>query len=143
MKKNNRDYTPYFNPATYEVIDKVTGDVIDVQIFIERVTKDKWEKVYAKTLAEYIGIGGSASCKVLAYLISDRDSKNLILGTQQEIADNLEISKKSVSNVFKLLREMDMLKEIRSGCYFLSPKVISYGNKVHGAMLLRIWGEIE
>ena len=140
MKK---DFSPYFNPATYEVTDKVTGEVIDVQIFIERVTKDKWEKVYAKTLAEYIGIGGGASCKVLAYLITSRTSKNLINGTQQEIADELSISKKSVSTVFKILREREMLKEIRSGCYFLSPNVISYGNRVHGAMLLRIWGEID
>lgn len=138
-----RDHTEYFNPSTYEVTDKVTGDVVDIQLFIERVNKDKWEKAYAKTLAEYIGIGGGAASKVLAHLISARDSKNLILGTQAEISKELKISKKSVSTVFKVLRERDMLKEIRSGCYFLSPKVIAYGNRIHGAMLLRIWGEIE
>lgn len=138
-----KDHSEYFNPSTYEITDKITGEVVDIQLFIERVTKDKWEKAYAKTIAEYIGIGGSASCKVLAHLISARDSKNLILGTQREIAKELQIAPKSVSTVFKVLRERDMLKEIRSGCYFLSPKVIAYGNRVHGAMLLRIWGEIE
>ena len=140
MKK---DYSNYFNPDTYEVTDKVTGEVVDIKLFISRVTKDKWEKSYAKTLAEYIGIGGTASCKVLAYLISNRTSKNLILGTQKEIAEELMISKKSVSTIFKILRERRMLKEVRSGCYFLSPKVIAYGNKVHGAMLLRVWGDID
>lgn len=138
-----KEHIEYFNPATYEVTDKVTGEVLDIQLFIERVNKDKWEKAYAKTLAEYIGIAGGAASKVLAHLISSRDSKNLILGTQAEISKELQISTKSVSTVFRILREKDMLKEIRSGCYFLSPKVIAYGNRVHGAMLLRIWGELE
>ena len=133
----------YFNPATYAVIDKVTGEEVDIQLFIERVTKDKWERAYAKTLADYIGIGGNASCKVLAYLISFKDSKNVINGTQEELANNMGVSKKTVNTVFGILKEKDMLKEIRSGCYFLSPKVICYGNRVHGAMLLRIWGEID
>ena len=133
----------YFNPATYIVLDKVTGEEVDIKLFIERVNKDKWEKTYAKTLAEYIGIGGTASCKVLAYLIQFRDSKNLILGTQEGIAKELQISKKTVTTVFGVLYERQMLKEVRSGCYFLSPNVISYGNRVHGAMLLRIWGELD
>ncbi len=138
---NMKNIPPHFNPDTYAVIDKVTGEEIDIKIFISRINKDKWEKAYAKTLAEYIGISGSASSKVLAFLISSRTSKNLILGTQQEIADDLQISKKSVSTVFGKLRKNDMLKEIRSGCYFLTPKIISCGNNLHGAMLLRIWGE--
>lgn len=133
----------YFNPATYAVIDRITGEEVDVRLFVERVTKDKWERAFAKTLAEYIGIGGNASCKVLAYIISFHDSKNLVHGTHAEIAKELQISKKTVTTVFGILKERDMLKEIRSGCYFLSPKVLAYGNKVHGAMLMRIWGEID
>jgi len=129
----------HFNPETYAVIDKVTGEEVDIKIFISRINKDKWEKAYAQTLAEYIGVTGSASSKVLAYLISSRTSKNLILGTQREIAEELEISKKSVSTIFGILRNKNMLKEIRSGCYFLTPEIISCGNQAHGAMLLRLW----
>ena len=132
-----------FDPATYSVINKVTGEEVNMKIFIEKVGSDKWEKVYAKTIAEYIGIGGNSSCKILAYLIESRDSKNLILGTQQEIADKLELSRSSVANVFSILKKRNMMKEVRNGCYFLSPAVISYGNRVHGAMLMRIWGEIK
>jgi len=131
-----------FNPDTYAVIDRITGEEIPIKLFIERVTKDKWEKAYAKTLAEYIGVAGDEAGKVLAYLIINRDSKNIIHGTYVELASEIGVSTRFLTTLFSKLRDKGLLKRVRNGSYFLNPDVICYGSKVHGAMLLRIWGEV-
>jgi len=131
-----------FNSSTYKLIDLVTGEEVPLQAFVERVTKDKWEKAYAKTLAEYIGMGGNEACKVLAYLIAERTSKNLILGTHKEVAEDAGVSARFVSKLYAVLMNRGMLKKVRNGCYFLNPEIICYGKKTHGAMLLRLWGEL-
>jgi len=132
-----------FNSDTYIVTDKITGEEVPMQLFVERVSKDKWQKAYAKTLADYIGVSGDASGKVLAYLIENKDSKNLILGTHRELADKIGVSTRFLTTMFSKLGSKDMLKKVRNGCYFLNPKVMCYGSKVHGSMLLRVWGELK
>jgi len=132
-----------FNPETYSVIDRVTGEEVPMKLFVERVSKDKWQRAYAQTLAEYIGVTGDASSKVLAYIISEKDSKNLIHGTHIELSAKIGVSTRFLTMMFMKLREKGMIKRIRNGCYFLNPSVISYGSRVHGSMLMRIWGEID
>jgi len=133
---------PRFNADTYAVIDKITGDEIDIKIFVERVTKDKWQKSYAQTMADYIGVGGNDACKLLAYIITEKDSKNTVHGTYEEIALGAGISRRYTASLMKRLIDRGFIKRVRNGCYFLDPDVICYGKKLHGAMLMRIWGEL-
>ncbi len=131
--------TDLFNPATYQVIDIVTGSIIPVQLFIEEASKDYWEKAYAKTLAEYIGVGGSNNCKVLAYILKEKTNKNLLNGTIRSIANDLSISTSPVTRMFSILQKRDMIRKVRNGCYFVSPSIMVHGSKTQGAMLLRLW----
>lgn len=139
--KDNYRVPSQFNPATYMVVDRVTGEEVDIKIFIEQVGKDKWEKAFAKTVAEYIGAGGNSACYVLAYIIRNHNAQNLVLATYEEIARECKCSQTTVGKVFKALYAKKLMREIRGGCYFLSPKVMSYGKKGHGAMLLRLWSK--
>ena len=132
-----------FNPATYEVRDIITGEIIPVQIFIEEVNKDYWEKAFAKTIAEYIGLGGSSACKVLAYLIKNKTIQNLVNGTVRSISEEVGVSTRATISTFKLLQEKGFIKKIRNGCYFVYPKLMSYGSKQQGAILMKLWGEIK
>ena len=141
--KENYVMPTQFNPATYMVVDRISGEEIDIKIFIEQVGKDKWEKAFAKTVAEYIGAGGNAACRVLAYIIRNHNPQNLVLATYGEIAKDCECSQTTVGKVFKALYAKKLMHEIRGGCYFLSPNVMSYGKKSHGAMLLRLWTNKE
>jgi len=131
----------YFNPDTYAVIDKITGEEVDVSIFIEEVKSGYWEKAYAKTLADYIKIGGTGSATVLAYLLRTKNSDNLVLATRDEMIKGSGASRGTVSKVIKALTEKGFLKLIRSGCYMISPKLIRHGSNTRGAMLLRLWSE--
>ncbi len=79
----------YINPATYMLIDRITGEEIDIKIFIERCNDDYWEKAYAKTIAEYIGLTGSGYNKVLSYLLKEKNVDNMIIGTVRSISQTL------------------------------------------------------
>jgi Firmicute plasmid replication protein (RepL) len=132
---------PHFNPETYLVIDRISGEEIPMPVFIEACESGYWEKAYAKTLAEYIGAPGSAPCTILAFLVSEKNVNNLINGTISEIAKKTNASPKTVSNIFKILIDRNMLKKVRNGCYFFSPEIMRHGSKVRGAMLIRYWNE--
>ena len=133
----------YFNPATYMLIDRVSGEELDVAIFVKEAGADYWEKVYAKVLAEYIGMSGSkASANILAYLIREKTPQNMVLGTVREIAVACDTTPKTVTALFNRLKQNDLLKMVRSGCYLITPKMIRYGSKTRGAMVLRLWGEL-
>lgn len=126
----------------YALMDKSTGEVLDMAIFVKKLEGKYWEKAYAKTLAEYIGLAGSSSADILAYMLKAKDSNNLILGTVREIAKSAGTAPKTVSLLFKRLGEKKLLKKVRSGCYMLSPDLLRYGNNTKGAMLVRFWGDL-
>lgn len=132
----------YFNPATYAVIDKVTGEEIDVDIFVEKASNSYWEKAYAKTIAEYIGVTGTGQNKVLAYLIRAKDINNRIIGTVKVISEQAGVSSRTVAGILKLLQESGLVKKLQNGVYLLSPHVLKHGSKTRGAMLLRLWDEV-
>lgn len=136
------DIRDRFNPATYMVIDKITGEEIDVAVFVEKASKNGWQKAYAKTLASYINIAGDKASAVLSYLIQEKDASNLVHGTQAEIANNAGASIAVTKRVMKKLIDKEMIKIVRSGCYMLTPKMIRIGNNYQGAMLLRLWDNI-
>ena len=131
----------HFNPATYTITDNLTGEIVNIQLFIERSSKDYWEKAFAKTLAEYIGLGGSSASRILAYLIKNKDSKNLVGGTVRSIAEDCKVSTSAVVKLFKVLQTKQFLRKVRSGTYMISPEMMRHGSKTQGAMLLRIWDQ--
>lgn len=134
--------TEHFNPATFLVIDRVTGQEVPMQLFIENVSNDYWEKAFAKTIGEYIGVTGTNQNKVLAYLVRAKTPENIVNNTQQEIADELKVNKSTVSKVMKLLQDKKLIKLVRNGCYMISPKMIRHGGKIRGAIMMRVWGEL-
>ena len=131
------------NPATYELRDVITGEVLDIAVFIQDATKNGWEKAYTDTLAQYIGITGDSPSKVLAYFISEKDGMNRIVNTVRGIAEDTETSIATVSKIVKLLQKNDLIKMARNGVYMLTPKMIRYGSTTSGAMLLRIWDDLS
>lgn len=132
----------YFNPSTYMVIDRVTGEEVNVGIFIEKASANGWQKAYAKTLSEYIKCGDGKSVDLLAYILEKKDQSNLVQGTQREIARKSNVSLAVVARTMKALTEKKLLKKIRSGCYMVSPNVMANGNKKVGAMVFRLWGDV-
>ena len=133
----------HFNPETFLVMDRITGEEVPMQFFIEKVSGGYWEKAFADVLAHYIGVTGSSYNKVLAHLIESKDIENRVFGTQQEIADKLKVNKSAVSKVMVLLKKKGMVKIIRNGCYMLTPKMIRHGGRIRGVIMMKVWEELK
>jgi len=129
----------YLNPASYMLIDKLTGEEIPLEILIKEVEKKNWEKVYAGVLAEYIEAPGDSSCLVLAYLIKERNRDNVVLGTHRSLAKDIGVGHATVTRILKVLQKKGFIKKIRNGQYMVSPKMIRYGSYNAGVALITLW----
>jgi len=123
----------------YMMIDTKTGEMLSVDIFIEQIPQGYWERAYAKILAEYIGVAGTATNTVLAWLIKNKDSNNRIIGTFAHIAAECETTIPTVSNLFQKLYKKEFLRKVQNGIYMLSPRLLRHGSQTKGAILFKKW----
>ncbi len=143
LVRSTKEYESYFNPETYMVVDRITGEELDVSIFIEKVSQSGWQKAYAKTLSEYIKCGDGKSVDLLSYMLEKKTSENIVNGTQRELAAKAKVSIGVVSRTLKALQEKEMVKLVRHGCYMLNPDILRNENNKQGAMVIRLWGELD
>lgn len=62
--------------------------------------------------------------KILFHIMENLNSKNQYIGTQEEIAKKLKISKKTVTKTTKTLKEANIIKNINSGIYQINTEII-------------------
>lgn len=111
-----------------QLVVPATGEVIDVQRVIMRVPTDvDFDKIWIAQLALAIELIGGASVKVLTTLMKTRNSENIIIKTQREIAEAANVDKATVNRTLKILIEKKLVIQIRGGVYQLSPGVIWRG----------------
>ena len=134
-----RDESNYFNPATYAVIDRITGEEVPVDIFIREAGKNGWEKAYAEVLAEYYNIAGSQAADVLSYFLISKDSNNRLITTRREVVEATGASYKTVSKVFKCTLDAGFIRKKRNGYYMVNPNLMKYGGEGRGVLMLRMW----
>ena len=127
------------DPGRYVITDLNTNLSVPVDIFIERVDSGYWERAYANILAEYIGVAGTATNKILAWLIKNKDSNNRIIGTIAGIAEECGTTTPTVSNLFQKLYKKEFLRKVQNGIYMLSPSLLRHGNNTKGAVLFKKW----
>jgi hypothetical protein len=127
----------------YIIINKRTGEVQSVDIFIEQIPTGYWERAYARVLAEYIGVAGTATNNVLSWLIKNKDSNNQIIGTFARIAKECDTTVPTVSALFQKLYKREFLKKVQNGIYMLSPTLLRHGSATKGAILFKKWGDCD
>ena len=126
---------------TYMMVNMRTGETVNADVFIEQIPKQYWERAYAKILAEYIGVAGTATNNVLAWLVKNKDSNNRIIGTFSHIAKECGTTVPTVSNLFQKLYKKEFLKKMQNGIYMLSPNLLRHGNQTKGAILFKKWDD--
>jgi len=129
-----------FNPSTYMVIDRITGDEVDVAMFVQETSRNGWEKAYASAMADYIGIGGDGVAKILAYFIRSRNRHdNYVIGTYKVISDKTGVSKSTVIRTMKKMLDGGHIKKKQNGVYMVNPNLIRYGSKTVGVIMMKLW----
>lgn len=129
------------NPREYQIVNKSTGVVIDLDVIMRKCDANGWQKTYAKALASMIDCGGGVA-QVIAYIIKNKNVDNMIIGTYQQIAENSGVSKRTVATAFKELTKKGFLKLKSPSCYMLDPYIMRYGSTGKGVALVTVWSNI-
>ena len=131
----------YFTSDKYMLMDRETMKEVNMQIFLKE-SKGGWEKAYAEQLAIFIGSALTSTTDILAFIIKNKNSENLIYGTYKSLSEEIGVSKQTIVNVFKNLKNRNMLKLVRNGVYFINPHVIRNGYGLNGAILINEWEDL-
>jgi CRP-like cAMP-binding protein len=131
------------NSLEWQAVNKITGQVVELDA-LQILNGKYWEKVFVDELSLMIGLSLSGSgSDVLSHLLKVKNSDNEIHGTQREIAEKLNVSVPTVNKVMKRMEDHGFLRQIRSGCYLLNPKVMHFGNAGNQHAILKIWNKAQ
>jgi hypothetical protein len=136
-----KDNDILINPKEYQIINKSTGVVVDMDVIMKKCDAKGWQKTYAKSLAGMVDCGGGVA-KVIAYILKNKNVDNMIIGTYQQIADKSGVSKRTVATAFKELSSKGFLRVKSPSCYMLDPNVMRYGSAGKGVALITVWANI-
>jgi len=75
------------------------------------------------TLLKILKTIGGKRVQIIEYIFNHLDEKNRFIGTYDEITTNLNASKPTVVNTFKVLIEDGILSRVKNGEYELLPKI--------------------
>lgn len=125
---------------TYGIINLKTGEIEPVSVYEDK-RKERWDKVWAKTLAELLDMSGESRTKVIAYLIRNKDHKNVIMATIRKIAEDTGISAKTVNRTLLQLEKANFILRLQNGAIMFSPHIIQPGKSWQGVAVLRRWND--
>ncbi len=121
----------------YGIINFKTGEVEPIEVFIGQ--SDKWEKVFAKTLVDLLNMTGEAQTKIIAYLIKNKDYKNVVMATMKKISDETGSSTRTVQRTISTMIEQNFLIKLQNGAYLFSPHIMRSGKNTVGMAIVRTW----
>lgn len=127
----------------WSLINDRTGEVRPVLAFNKNSRGERWEKVYAKSLANMLEITGDEKTQVLAYLIRKKQGDNKITETMSSIAAATNISKTTVNVTMQILQQNNYIHKIRNGLWRFSPHVMVNGQGYVGTAVVEFWADGE
>ena len=113
-----------------------TNEVFEAHGIFKKIKKENFYKVWLFDLLNALGLIGNKKIQVFDYLISVMDKNNRIIKSQVEISSDLNISRKTVADTFKLLREAGILIKQKNNVYLMNPRIIFFGDEKRQKYLL-------
>lgn len=113
-----------------EYINRNTGEIVPMQVMEIEDRDANFSKIWIAHILDAIEEIGSAKMKVLMHLIKKRQTAdNSIIATQEQIANDCNVSKRTVQDTLKALEKHKVLARHRAvkGVYMLNPNVLFQG----------------
>jgi predicted transcriptional regulator len=110
-------------------LDQETGEIVNMNVIEMQNTDFNFEKIWIAHILDSLELIGNKKIKVVNYLLKEKNSKNLVITTQRNMAEKLEISKTTVSKTIIALQESDFISQVQNGVYRVNPNVIFKGSK--------------
>lgn len=120
------------------LVDKATGEEMVVDQITKRVygSKQFW-KVYLMDFLTVLGIIDSKQLDVFIYIAQNTDpSKNIFIGTYDDIARDVGVSRPTISKIMKRLQEHKFIKKHHSGVWYVNPNILMKGDDHKRQILL-------
>ena len=131
MEKRNKNTvaTRKVKAGMRDMVDPKTGEIKKVQHYEIKDVDINWNKIWLGHLLDALEMVGNKKMLVVSWLLENRDKKtNEVIATQQEVMQSTGLSKKTISETFKVLQEAEVLSKIRNGRWQLSPNFIWQGD---------------
>ena len=125
----------------YGIIDLETGEVMPINV--QEANSGRWDKVWAKSLADLMDLTGDSRTRVIAYLLRKKNSQNVIYASMRTIAGDTGVSLKTVNRTIKQAIESHHMIRLAQGVIMFSPHVIQPGSRPQGMAVLRRWKEAQ
>lgn len=135
MQKETPDTT---SDDRYQIIDMQTGIVEPIVVY-EKKSNERWDKVWAQSLCDMLDLSGESRTKIIAYLIREKDGKNVILATIRRISEATGVSTKTVNRTLLQLEEANFIIRLQNGAIMFSPHIIQPGKSWQGVAVMRRW----
>lgn len=111
-----------------EFIDAATGDVFAAQVVARDIDGDTgFDKIWLGTILELVEEVGTAKMRVLLWLLQNRDAKNVVRATKDEIASATGAGRTTITELLAALRRANVVSEVRRSVWRLNPGVIWKG----------------
>lgn len=122
----------------YQIIDMLTGVIEPIKVY-DKKASGRWDKVWARALADLLDLTGESRTRIIAYLIRKKDNKNVVLATIRKIAEETEVSTKTVNRTLLQLEEANFITRLQNGAIMFSPHIIQPGTSWQGVAVMRRW----
>ena len=126
----------------FQVLNNETGEIYPKRL-MEITTEDDIKdvgflKIWPEYLINYMNTKGNCACRVLAYLIENMNTKNIVYITQRELAGMLKISLPTTNKIIHDLEEYAIIRLFR-GKIMINPAFLVYGSSKRRAEINNIY----
>ena len=125
--RNTRKKTKVIGKETY--IKQDTGEITEMNVVEIEERDANFHKLWLGHILQTLDIIGNQKIKVVNYILENINSENVFIGTQRNIAENIDVSTKTVNVTIKTLIESDFMAFVQDGVYRINPNVIFKGGK--------------
>ncbi len=122
----------------YRIINMRTGKIQEIKVY-EDPNGKRWDKVWAKTLAELLELTGESRTKIIAYLIRKKNYENVIIATVRTISEDVQVSTKTVNKTLLQMQDAGFITRLSNGVIMFSPHIMQPGKSWQGVAVMRRW----
>ena len=112
--------------SEWDLINRKTGEIRPMDV-VENPKSMRWQKVYARTLADMLDLTGDEKTSVIAYLIKNKDYQNRVIATMKTISEATGVSVKTVNRTIQVLKKSNYLHKVQNGVWRFSPHIMCTG----------------
>ena len=105
-----------------------TGEVIEMNVYSKPTSDNNFHKMWAGPWIEILLNSSDKKLRVLAYLFKSKNSENIVIASQREIAKACGISIQTTSKSIAMLKSLDCVRILRDSVYQVNPSLVFKGS---------------